>query len=236
MAFVYTDEEGHSLASFSQSERQYPTATNLARWSYNLRELYQQLRSWGKGIFHRDHPQHSYATRVIDLHAGINAFITALLQTHTQAGYAWKEAYMATVYFYRDHLVNLSKTVGSELQHRMIEIGRSDPAIQPVVAGQTALFVNTTPYLTMGVEFVQASAPKAKEKAKPKASREPPRESTPGACSLCKKPGCPGYNAPDYLCTNPIKAECRRCHFPHALRGRRKSPCGAPEPSTPSPE
>jgi hypothetical protein len=228
-AFIYNDEGGHAITPHSSSERQFPSPANFSKWNQTLADFLRQLPLWRKGVYVSSHPLHSHAIRVLHLLTGINAFIPALIHTLTQVGYTFKEAYMTLVYLHRSVFAGLSKSTGSELQNRMIEIGSALPTIQPAIAAQVALFMNTSFFTQAAVEFVRAIEPKPKDKPKDK-SRDSTRERS-DLCTLCKKPGCPGYNNPTYLCTNPIKSECRLCNFRHARTGKRKSPCGANEPA-----
>ena len=229
MAFIYNDEGGHAITPHSSAERQFPSPANFSKWNQTTADFLRQLPLWRKGVYVSNHPLHSHAIREVHLLTGINAFIPALIHALTQVGYTFKEAYMTLVYLHRSVFAGLTKSTGSELQNRMIEIGSALPTIQPAIAAQVALFMNTSFFTQAAVEFVRAAEPKPKDKPKDK-GRDSTRE-RPDLCSLCKKPGCPGYNNPTYLCTNPIKSECRLCNFRHARTGKRKSPCGANEPA-----
>ena len=139
---------------------------------------------------------------------------------------------MTVVFFFTEALDGISRATNSELQNRLITIGQADPVTQNTLALHTTLFLNSTPHLGKAITFVQGNlANKKGDKGKGgKPDREPPRDRTTGACSLCGKANCPGYFAPNYSCTNPITVRCRLCNFAHARSGKRKSPCGAAEP------
>ena len=236
MSLVYDHEEGQTVATSSQTERGYPTAPDLAKWGHTCEEFFRQLRLWREGIFHPGHPHYGFAKEMIDLHAGVNIFIHTQLGAHMMAGLTFSEAYMACVFFFQEALQGISKATGSELQRRMVAIGQADPVTQHILASHTNLFINSTPYTAKAILFVQgSSATKKGDKGKgAKPDRENPRERPAGACSLCGKSNCGGYFAPGYLCTNAITVRCRQCNFLHARTGRRKSPCGAPEPAAAS--
>jgi hypothetical protein len=232
MGIVYDQDEGNTLGAFSQTERRYPEAGYLERWGLDRGEFFVQLPlSYHKGVFHPSHPHYSHTIRMIHLYAGTNAFIHALILSLTQSGLPFKVSYMAAVFFYQSVLQGLDRSRGSELTLRMITIGQATRANQRYLAAHAVLYLNTGLYVQKAQDFVGASPPVSKkpEKEKKKLDREAPRE-RPGACPLCKKTDCAGYQAPSYLCENPIKTPCRLCSFLHARSGRRKSPCGAPEP------
>ena len=234
MGLVYSTEHGHTLEPCQQTERLFPDPAFLAQWGLDHGEFLHQLLSYSKGVFHPSHPLHPYMIKKIQLYIGMTAFIHALIRSLTQSGLTFKVSYMTAVFFYQSVLYGLERAQGSELQTRMISIGQAEKVSQSVLAGHAVLYLNTAPFVQKAQDFVGTpTAPPRKpdkpDKEKKKPDKEAPRERS-GSCPLCKRADCAGYQAPSYLCENPIKTPCRLCNFLHARSGKRKSPCGAPEP------
>ena len=117
----------------------------------------------------------------------------------------------------------------------MHAIGSADPLTQTAAAQGVVLLTADYDNIRTAEEFVAAkNAGKGRDseggplKDKKKKTRTAPeRTERTGACVLCGKPDCQGYEYEDYLCTNEITLPCHRCGALHARTGPRKTPCVA---------
>ena len=238
---VYDAHTEQNVIATRSSQRSLPAMhTILTRFPQGL-TLLQSLKQCGHGVYKTSHPKHEAAMELLHITVGVMLFLRELLASQLASGRTYEVAYVVVLFYHEKHLSSVTLHPGSELNKRMHAIGSADPLSQTAAAQGVVLLTADYDNIRSAEEFVAArnigkgrdsegGPPKDKKKKTRTAPERTERTERTGACVLCGKADCPGYEYDNYLCTNEITLPCSRCGVLHARTGTRKTACAPVAP------